>query len=196
MSSIIADGPTRLAATEAYQARRREVQRAVEARYAARLAKAGLLGRLFIVYLRHREFQQVAQGHTFASELLVWRVHKPTQRTERRWLKQCVLQGTTGSRCRLLFARRTRQNSVRQIEGKWANWNRMKGLRLTVLTAMLLTSGDAFAQGQFVFNNYVPPEINARFITIYDPRDGSASLIRPGWQMQLLGGPPGGQVGT
>jgi hypothetical protein len=67
----------------------------------------------------------------------------------------------------------------------------MKALRLTLFTAMLFASRDAFAQGQFFFNNYLPPDINARFVLSSDPRDGSASSIGPGWQVQLLGGPRG-----
>lgn len=57
-NSIVADGPMRFAASKEYQARRSELQRTVAARYAAPLAKAGFFRRLFIRYLRHREFQR------------------------------------------------------------------------------------------------------------------------------------------
>jgi len=39
MNSIVADGPLRLAASEEYQARRREVRQTVAARYAAELCR-------------------------------------------------------------------------------------------------------------------------------------------------------------
>jgi hypothetical protein len=67
----------------------------------------------------------------------------------------------------------------------------MKALRLALFTAMLLASADAFGQGQFFFNNYVPPEINARFILNTDPLNGSSSSIAWGWQIYVYDGPPG-----
>ena len=58
MNSIVADGPLRLAASEEYQARRREVRQTVAARYAAQFADAGFFRRLFIRYMRFREYQR------------------------------------------------------------------------------------------------------------------------------------------
>jgi hypothetical protein len=51
-NSIVADGPLRFSTSEEYQARRRELQQTVVARYAAQLAEAGFLRGLFIRYLR------------------------------------------------------------------------------------------------------------------------------------------------
>src|SRR4051794_3904346 len=56
--SIVADGPRRFAASEEYQARVRQLRQAVTAKYAVGFGRAGFFGRLFIRYLRHREFQQ------------------------------------------------------------------------------------------------------------------------------------------
>lgn len=55
---IVADGPVRFATSKEYQARRRELQKTAAARYAAEFAEAGFFRRLFIRYLRHREFQR------------------------------------------------------------------------------------------------------------------------------------------
>jgi len=56
-NSIVEDGPQRFAGSEEYQARRRELEQSVEARYAVRIAEAGFSRRLFLRYLRHREFR-------------------------------------------------------------------------------------------------------------------------------------------
>jgi hypothetical protein len=52
----------------------------------------------------------------------------------------------------------------------------MKAIVL-VLTAIACASVAALGQGQFAFNNQVPPEINARFIANTDPENGSSSSI-------------------
>ncbi|MCI0540163.1 MAG: hypothetical protein L0Z50_33575 [Verrucomicrobiales bacterium] len=55
-TSIVADGPRRFATSKEYQARCRELQQSIAARYAARFAEAGFFQRLRLRYLRHREF--------------------------------------------------------------------------------------------------------------------------------------------
>src|SRR5713226_1241525 len=66
-------------------------------------------------------------------------------------------------------------------------------IAIVILTLIGLSEIVARAQGQFIFNNYVPPDINARFILgpNVDPPDGSSSSIGPGWHIDLLGGPKG-----
>src|SRR5262249_19185771 len=53
--------------------------------------------------------------------------------------------------------------------------------------ATLFASVAAVGQGQFVFNNRVPPAINARFIlNITDPSDGSRSSIGTDYMIELF----------
>jgi hypothetical protein len=67
-STIVADGEIRFAETPEYRARRRELEQAVAARYAARLAEAGFFHRLFICFLRHRELQRELRKITPSAE--------------------------------------------------------------------------------------------------------------------------------
>ena len=66
---------------------------------------------------------------------------------------------------------------------------------LSALAGMLAVTA-AFGQGQFVFNNRIPPDINARFLAPGDPSDGRASSIAndSGFFLALYGGPAGTPV--
>lgn len=58
------------------------------------------------------------------------------------------------------------------------------------------TSIGTHGQGQFVFNNRIGSEVNARFINpLVDPSDGSSSSVgSPEWKVILYGGPMGTPV--
>jgi hypothetical protein len=67
--------------------------------------------------------------------------------------------------------------------------------KLIIALAALMVSIAAYGQGQFVFNNRIGTEVQARFITSTDPANGSSSSIgSPDWSVQLLGGPVGGTL--
>jgi hypothetical protein len=67
--------------------------------------------------------------------------------------------------------------------------------KLIIALAALMVSIAAYGQGQFVFNNRIGTEVNARFITAGDPPTGTSSSIgTPDWSVQLLGGPVGGTL--
>jgi len=67
--------------------------------------------------------------------------------------------------------------------------------KLIIALAALMVSIAAYGQGQFVFNNRIGTEVQARFITSTDPANGSSSSIgTPDWSVQLLGGPVGGTL--
>jgi hypothetical protein len=68
--------------------------------------------------------------------------------------------------------------------------------KLIIALAALMVSIAAYGQGQFVFNNRIGTEVNARFILAgTDPANGSSSSIgSPDWTVQLLGGPVGGTL--
>jgi hypothetical protein len=65
--------------------------------------------------------------------------------------------------------------------------------KLIIALAALMVSISAYGQGQFVFNNRIPPSVTARFIIQgVDPADGSSSSIGGAdWSVQLFGGPVG-----
>lgn len=68
--------------------------------------------------------------------------------------------------------------------------------KLILALAALMVSLAAYGQGQFVFNNRVPPDINAKFSI-----DNSGTTITPGsdatvYTLQLLGGPSGSAQST
>jgi len=63
--------------------------------------------------------------------------------------------------------------------------------KLIIAVAALMVSLAAYGQGQFVFNNRVLPDINARFIANSDPAAGTSSIIGTDYQVQLFN-----QVGT
>jgi len=64
--------------------------------------------------------------------------------------------------------------------------------KLIIALAALSVSVAAYGQGQFVFNNRIGTEVNARFIGPNDPPAGTSSSIgSPDWTVQLLGGPVG-----
>jgi MYXO-CTERM domain-containing protein len=64
--------------------------------------------------------------------------------------------------------------------------------KLILALAALSVSVAAYGQGQFVFNNRIGTEVNARFIGPADPADGTASSIgSPDWTVQLFGGAVG-----
>lgn len=67
--------------------------------------------------------------------------------------------------------------------------------KLIIALAALMVSAAAYGQGQFVFNNRIGTEVNARFITSSDPANGSSSSVgSPDWSVQLTGGPVGGTL--
>ncbi len=84
-TSIVADGPMRFATSEEYQARRRELQQSVAARYAAQMAEAGFFRRLFIRYLRNREFRREVRKITPSPHSLWFGVlaNPPTESSHR-----------------------------------------------------------------------------------------------------------------
>jgi MYXO-CTERM domain-containing protein len=62
--------------------------------------------------------------------------------------------------------------------------------KLMIAVAALMVSIAAYGQGQFVFNNRVPPDINARFQLTSDA-SGTSSLAGNAYTVQLLGGAEG-----
>lgn len=58
--------------------------------------------------------------------------------------------------------------------------------KLMIAVAALMVSIAAYGQGQFVFNNRVPPDINAKFQT-----DAGVALAGTAYTVQLLGGAAG-----
>lgn len=60
--------------------------------------------------------------------------------------------------------------------------------KLIIAVAALMVSIAAYGQGQFVFNNRVLPDVNARFIANTDPADGSSSIIGTDYTVQLFNG--------
>jgi hypothetical protein len=66
--------------------------------------------------------------------------------------------------------------------------------KLIIALAALMVSVAAYGQGQFVFNNRIGTEVNARFVGAGDPA-GTSSIGSPDWTVQLLGGPAGTPVG-
>jgi len=61
--------------------------------------------------------------------------------------------------------------------------------KLMIAVAALMVSIAAYGQGQFVFNNRVPPDINAKFVT-----DTGTALAGTAYTVQILGGPTGGTL--
>jgi len=61
--------------------------------------------------------------------------------------------------------------------------------KLMIAVAALMVSIAAYGQGQFVFNNRVPPDINAKFVT-----DTGVALAGTAYTVQILGGPQGGTL--
>jgi hypothetical protein len=61
--------------------------------------------------------------------------------------------------------------------------------KLMIAVAALIVSISAYGQGQFAFNNRVPPDINAPF-----QLDTGAKLSGTDYTVQLLGGPTGGTL--
>jgi hypothetical protein len=69
--------------------------------------------------------------------------------------------------------------------------------KLIIALAALMVSAAAYGQGQFVFNNRIGTEVNARFILPSDPPTGTSSSVgSPDYTVQLLGGPVGTAVGS
>jgi hypothetical protein len=58
--------------------------------------------------------------------------------------------------------------------------------KLIIAAAALMVSLAAYGQGQFVFNNRVLPDINARFVSNSDPTGGTTSSIGDQFQVQLF----------
>jgi len=59
--------------------------------------------------------------------------------------------------------------------------------KLIIAVAALMVSIAAYGQGQFVFNNRILPDINARFIANTDPAAGTSSSIgSPDYTVQLF----------
>jgi hypothetical protein len=67
--------------------------------------------------------------------------------------------------------------------------------KLIIALAALMVSVAAYGQGQFVFNNRIGTEVNARFAMAGDPT-GTSTIGSPDWTVQLLGGPAGTAVGS
>jgi len=65
--------------------------------------------------------------------------------------------------------------------------------KLILALAALMVSLAAYGQGQFVFNNRVPPDINAKFSLDNGVTPGSDATV---YTVQLLGGPSGSAQGT
>jgi len=61
--------------------------------------------------------------------------------------------------------------------------------KLMIAVAALMVSIAAYGQGQFVFNNRIPPDINAKFQLTTDTT--TSSLAGTAYTVQLLGGKPG-----
>jgi hypothetical protein len=60
--------------------------------------------------------------------------------------------------------------------------------KLIIAVAALMVSIAAYGQGQFVFNNRVLPDINARFVASTDPAGGTTSSIGTDYTVQLFNG--------
>jgi hypothetical protein len=60
--------------------------------------------------------------------------------------------------------------------------------KLIIAVAALMVSIAAYGQGQFVFNNRVLPDVNARFIANTDPAAGTSSIIGTDYTVQLFNG--------
>jgi len=67
--------------------------------------------------------------------------------------------------------------------------------KLIITLAALMVSIAAYGQGQFVFNNRIGTEVNARFVGPSDPAN-SSTIGSPDYTVQLLGGPVGTAVGS
>jgi len=65
--------------------------------------------------------------------------------------------------------------------------------KLILALAALMVSLAAYGQGQFVFNNRVPPDINAKFGLSTGVTPGSDATV---YTVQLLGGPSGSAQST
>jgi MYXO-CTERM domain-containing protein len=63
--------------------------------------------------------------------------------------------------------------------------------KLMIAVAALMVSLSAYGQGQFVFNNRIPPDINARFQLASEAGTTSSSLTGNAYTVQLLGGATG-----
>jgi MYXO-CTERM domain-containing protein len=59
--------------------------------------------------------------------------------------------------------------------------------KLMIAVAALMVSIAAYGQGQFVFNNRIPPDINAKIVLA----DGTTGLSGTDYTVQLLAGPSG-----
>ena len=69
--------------------------------------------------------------------------------------------------------------------------------KLIIALAALMVSVAAYGQGQFVFNNRIGTEVNARFILPSDPPTGASSSVgSPDYTVSLLGGAVGAPVGS
>jgi MYXO-CTERM domain-containing protein len=62
--------------------------------------------------------------------------------------------------------------------------------KLIIALAALMVSVAAYGQGQFVFNNRIGTEVNARFVMAGDPA-GTSSIGSPDWTVALFGGAKG-----
>jgi len=67
--------------------------------------------------------------------------------------------------------------------------------KLMIAVAALMVSIAAYGQGQFVFNNRIPPDINAKFQLSTDVGTAS-SLAGTAYTVQLLGGATGTPVAS
>lgn len=59
--------------------------------------------------------------------------------------------------------------------------------KLIIALAALMVSIAAYGQGQFVFNNRIGTEVNARFVSSSDAT-GTSSIGSPDYTVSLLGG--------
>lgn len=66
--------------------------------------------------------------------------------------------------------------------------------KLMIAVAALMVSLSAYGQGQFVFNNRIPPDINARFQLESEKGTGNSSMSGQNYTVQLLGGKTGTPV--
>jgi len=66
--------------------------------------------------------------------------------------------------------------------------------KLMIAVAALMVSIAAYGQGQFVFNNRIPPDINAKFQLSSDTT--TSSLAGTAYTVQLLGGAVGAPVAS
>lgn len=64
--------------------------------------------------------------------------------------------------------------------------------KLIIALAALMVSIAAYGQGQFVFNNRIGTEVNARFVAAGETT--SSSIGSPDYTVQLFGGPVGGTL--